>query len=252
MSSTNRGGVREEQDFYETRRQDAIDMIERLAASFNPKVICEPMAGRGALVKVMREVWPHAHIIANELNAERASKLAGAGADEVYVGDMFRQGWVEKLPPIDLTLTNPAFLFSDECAKRMIPRSHHAVFLQRLGWLATVERLPFWQSQRYDFGVLSRRPHFAASLKCGNREGKGKTSVARPCGWAVVQYLDDPRPKTCPGCREHHGREAPVDVSTSDSADYCWYDFYAESQNQHFHLGWRESMEQGDLLQGVA
>lgn len=226
-------------------------MILRIADHFTPRVICEPMAGRGALVRVMREVWPHAHIIANELNAERASKLAEAGADEVHVGDLFRQGWIEKLPPIDLTLTNPAFLFSEQCARRMIPVSHHAVFLQRLGWLGSVERLPFWQSQRYDFGILARRPHFAASLKCGNREGEGKTRVARPCGRAVVQYLDDPRPKTCPGCREL-GREAPVDVSTSDSADYCWYDFYRESRNQHFHLTGQVQTAATGMLPGVA
>jgi len=250
MSSTNRGGVREEQDFYETRRQDSIEMVELLAERLTPRVICEPMAGRGALVKVMREVWPNAHIIANELNVERAALLAEAGADEVHVGDMFRQGWLERLPRIDLTLTNPAFLFSEQCAKRMIPVSHHSVFLQRLGWLATVDRLPFWKAQRYDFGILARRPHFAASLKCGNREGTGKQRVPRPCGWAVIQYLDDPRPKTCPGCRDL-GREAPVDVSTSDSADYCWYDFFAESLNQHYHLGQVEAAEQPSLL-GVA
>jgi hypothetical protein len=251
MSSTARGGVREESDFYETRRQDSIGFVQHLAERFTPRVICEPMAGRGALVKVMREVWPHAHIIANELNAERASKLAEAGADEVFVGDMFRQGWLERLPNIDLTLTNPAFLFSEQCAKRMIPVSHHAAFLQRLGWLATVERLPFWKAQKYDFGILARRPHFAASLKCGKHDRVGKKKVPRPCGWAVIQYLDDPRPKTCPGCREL-GSEEPVDVSTSDSADYCWYDFYAESLNQHFHLGKIEQAEQGDLLKGVA
>jgi hypothetical protein len=246
MSSTNRGGVREENDFYETRRVDSIEMIRRLAKRFTPAVIVEPMAGRGALVRVMRDVWPQAKIVANELNEERASQLKDAGADVVLVGDMFRQSLRSELPvKIDLILTNPAFKFAFEAAQKCIPWADHTVLLQRLGWLGSAERLPFWSRERYDFGILAQRPSFAASLSCGRVDGKGKAKVKRPCGWAVIQYLDAPRAESCPGCGEG------VNVSTSDSADYAWYDFYAGSKNQHFHLGHVEQVEQGQLL-GVA
>lgn len=247
MSSTNRGGVRETEDFYETRECDAIGMIEKLSRQIRPDVILEPMAGRGALVRVMRKVWPGAYIIANELNVERATALRESGADLVLTGDMFRQSFRDEMPRIriDLCLTNPAFKFALEAAEALIPMAQHTVLLQRLGWLASAERLPFWRKQRYDFGVLASRPSFAASLSCGRVEGKGKTKVKKPCGWAVIQYLDAPRPETCPGCGEG------VNISTSDSADYCWYHFHANSLNQHYHLGEAEEVEQG-LLKGVA
>lgn len=253
MSSTNRGGVRESEDFYETQERDSVEMVERMRA-FMPERprIFEPMAGRGALVRVMRKVWPGAYIVANEINPSRAAELAASGADTVVTGDLFspelgmRLNW-----NFDLALTNPAFKFALETAEFLIPRVPHVVLLQRLGWLASSERLPFWAKQRYDFGILAARPSFAASLSCGRTEGKGKAKVKRPCGWAVIQYLDAARPDTCPGCRAV-GIESPVNCSTSDSADYCWYHFCKDSQNQHFHLGRVDAAEQGDLLKGVA
>ena len=82
MSSTSRGGVREEDDFYETMREDAIEAVERLRPYLpDAPVIFEPMAGRGALVKVLREVWPKAYIIANELNQARAEQLVFGAMD---------------------------------------------------------------------------------------------------------------------------------------------------------------------------
>lgn len=247
MSSTNRGGVRETEDFYETRECDSIEMIERLARTTTPKIIVEPMAGRGALVRVMRKVWPNAQIIANEINEARSADCRAAGADLVLTGDMFRQSFRAEIPAekIDLVLSNPAFRFALECAETCIPWATDTVLLQRLGWLASAERLPFWRNQRYDFGILASRPSFAASLSCGRVEGRGKTKVKKPCGWAVIQYLDAPRPTECPGCGQ------AVNVSTSDSADYCWYHFHRGSKNQHYHLGASEAVEQG-LLAGVA
>ena len=255
MSSTSRGGVREVDDFYETQPDAALPMIERLQGTTSlpsAPVIVEPMAGRGALVRLLRKAWPAARIIANELNDERASELEEAGADVVLRGNMFRQGFRREVRAAaggrdpDLAFTNPAFSLAQECQRDLFAWCGRVDLLQRLGWLGSQDRLPFWVKQRYDLGILAQRPSFAASLSCARYDGHGKTKVKRPCGWAVVQYLDAPRAETCPVCG------AGVNVSTSDSADYAWYDFYAESKNQHFHLGEVENVEQGSLDFGEA
>jgi hypothetical protein len=259
MSSTSRGGVREVDDFYETQPEAAVPMIDRLRGTSLPSapVIVEPMAGRGALVRLLREAWPKAVIIANELNEERAGELERAGADVVLRGNMFRQGFRREVIAAaggrtpHLAFTNPAFSLAQECQRDLVAWCPRVDLLQRLGWLGSQDRLPFWVQQRYDLGILAQRPSFAASLSCGKVEGRGKQKVKRPCGWAVVQYLDAPRHETCPGCRGA-GIESPVNCSTSDSADYAWYDFYAESLNQHFHLGRVETAQQGTLAFGEA
>lgn len=254
MSSTNRGAVRSDDDWYETQPEAALPMLERLQGTTSlpsAPVILEPMAGRGALVRLLRQVWPAARIVANELNDERANELEESGADVVLRGNMFRQGFrrevlaAAKRAP-DLVFTNPAFSLAQECARDLMVWCPRVDLLQRLGWLGSQDRLPFWVKQRYDLGILAQRPSFAASLTCARYDGHGKTKVKRPCGWALVQYLDAPRAETCPGCG------AGVNVSTSDSADYAWYDFHAQSLNQHFHLGEVENVEQGSLDFGEA
>lgn len=266
MSSTSRGGVREEDDFYETQREDAIEAVERLVPYLptNP-VIFEPMAGRGALVKVLREVWPQAYIIANELNAGRAEQLRDAGADWVMVGDLFRQGlWLEMpdVGPPQLAFTNPAFKFATQCVTTLFPRVPHVKILQRTNFLHSKKRLGFWQQNKANIDLLPERPSFAASLACDDHvitvkegaipdgfspikvsEGKKPKAKRAGCDWAVIQYLDAPRAKTCPNCGN------PVRVSTSDSCEYMWAHFFLSATRTFHHLG-SQVAEQG-LLKGV-
>jgi hypothetical protein len=244
MSSTSRGGVREADDFYETREGDAVEMLERLKLVLPERPhILEPMAGRGALVRLMRKVWPNAVICANEINAERASLLKDAGADVAVCGDLFRQNlWDDFVLDFDIAFTNPAFKFATETAKVLIGRVPHVCLLQRVNWLASKARLPFWQRAPADIGLLPERPSFAASLSCGRYEGRGKTKVKKPCGWAALQYLDAPRPTECPGCGD------AVRVSTTDSIEYAWFHFYAGSKRQYFHLAAQVPDEQQEML----
>lgn len=265
MSSTSRGGVREEDDFYETLREDAIEAIERLKP-YMPEapVIFEPMAGRGALVKVLREVWPKAYIVANELNKARSDELRDAGADFVLVGDLFRQTLWQEMPlkvgPPALAFTNPAFKFAVECVTTLYPRIPHVKILQRTNFLHSKKRLGFWQQHKANIDLLPERPSFAASLACVDHitttpgldghapiktaEGKKQQWKRAGCDWAVIQYLDAPRPKTCPKC------DNPVRCSTSDSCEYMWAHFFNSATRTFHHLG-SQVAEQG-LLAGVA
>ncbi len=267
MSSTNRGGVREEDDWYETQASDALEAVERLKP-YMPEapVIFEPMAGRGALVKVLREVWPKAYIVANELNAGRAEQLRAAGADWVMVGDLFRQSlWLE-MPDVGLPVlafTNPAFKFATQCVTTLFPRIPHVKILQRTNFLHSKKRLGFWQQNNANIDLLPERPSFAASLACEEHiitvkdggipdgftpmrvsEGKKPKAKRAGCDWAVIQYLDAPRPKTCPKCGN------PVRCSTSDSCEYMWAHFFNSESRTFHHLG--EQVAEQPMLAGVA
>ncbi len=236
MSSTSRGGVRSELDFYETQPEDSRPEIERLKAFFvgrSPRRILEPMAGRGSLVREMRLAWPEAEIVAVELDPGRAELLEAAGASQVVNADLFSlsNAFFEDF---DLALTNPAFVCAEQCVEVLRKHIPHVVILQRANFLASLDRAAFWDAHPADFRMLRKRPGFAASLQCGRTDAKGKKDS---CGWKAIQFLDSPRPKDCPGTFEGSKCQAKVLCSTTDSCEYCWYHFFAESTRQYGFVG---------------
>lgn len=251
MSSTSRGAVRSENDFYETQRVDALPMLVKLRAHLPPKPsFWEPTAGRGALVRLLREQFPDAYIEANEIDADRAKELESAGADRVTNFDLFDVAKFEKRAGgFDCAFTNPPFFCATQVAERLFPACTHTVLLQRVNWLASLDRVEFWRQHAADAWLLPKRPSFAASLKCGRVDTKGKPD---PCGWKVVQYLDSPRPRDCPGTFDGAPCQAKVLCTTNDSIEYAWFHFHPDSLRQYGHLGRIETAEQGDLLKGVA
>jgi hypothetical protein len=244
VSSTARGGVRSENDWYETQPEDAgpaIAVISRLLPK-RPLRIVEPTAGRGAIVKVLRFAFHDARIHANELDPERASVLKAAGADSVTNMDVFKpDALLESRIRWDLAFTNPPFVVAQRVVERCLAVADHVVVLQRINFLASLERLPFWQSHPADFHILPRRPSFAASLGCGRMNGKQKN----PCGWKRIQYIDDSRPSNCPEC------QAKVLCSTTDSCEYAWFHFYEGSLRQYGHIGGLVEDDGQSILKGV-
>lgn len=249
MSSTSRGGVRADWDFYETQPEDSRPEIERLKTLFSGKSprILEPTAGRGALVKELRRAWPEAEIIANEIDPGRAAQLEAAGANVVTNSDLFQLP-ASYFDGFDLALTNPPFVCAMEVVQLLRRHIPHVVILQRANFMASIERAAFWDAHPADFRMLRRRPSFAASLQCGRVDAKGKKNG---CGWKVIQFLDSPRPRDCPGTYEGAPCQAKVLCSTSDSIEYCWYHFYAGSKRQYGFIGRAESTVQAALA-GVA
>jgi hypothetical protein len=239
LSSTNRGAVRSESDWYETQAVDAAPMLAKLTPllSSAPSIF-EPTAGRGALVRLLRAAFPFSHIDANEIDPERCETLKTAGATFVTNFDLFDDSRIPRKPVYKLAFTNPPFFAAQAAAEKLVEMAEHVVLLQRVNWLASLDRLDFWRKHAADVWLLPKRPSFAASLKCA-REPK-------PCGWKLTQYLDSPRPKTCPSC------QAKVLCATSDSIEYAWFHFHADSIRQYGHLGRITTVEQGDLLKGVA
>jgi hypothetical protein len=208
--------------------------------------IFEPTAGRGALVKLLRKAFPLSYIVANEIDRERYETLRDAGADCTTHLDLFDDVRIRRERDFDLAFTNPPFFVAQQVAEKLITMADHVVLLQRCNWLASLDRLEFWQRNAADLWLLPKRPSFAASLKCGREEKRGG------CGWKRTQYLDDARPTRCPGEWQGAPCQARVDVSTTDSIEYAWFHFHAGSLRQYGHLARLEPARQQSLLEGGA
>lgn len=219
MSSKSRGSESVESDWYatpaETTRAPLRELAAEIAADCPGGVvrrICEPTAGKGAIVKVLREFFPHADIVAHELDRTRFNMLNGLKLCEAHCGD-----YAETSVPAnhyDLSVINPPFTIARSIVEKAHIESRHTLPLLRLGFLSSAKRKLFWRKHPADLLPLSFRPSFAASLSC---IGDGKKKVkANGCGWGVIQDLEAERTKVCPACT------GKVNVTTADSADYLW------------------------------
>lgn len=220
MSSKGRGADSVESDFYATPAWATTAILKGLFETSahlfighdRPLRILEPTAGKGAIVKVLREWFPNAVIDACELDRARAEQLSASGlCNNVTQGDFADfQGHGYKY---DLILTNPPFTCTISIIERCFPfvaDNGRIVHLLRQAILASTERAPFWKRNAAQQYILPRRPSFARSLKCGE---------PKRCGWATIQELDASRPEKCPGC------SGKIASTTSDSADYAWFVF---------------------------
>ncbi len=151
-------------------------------------------------------MWPEATISACELDPDRAACLKDAGANIVVVG-----GATEvRFPDVDLCITNPPFSLAMDFIKIGQRVAHHSAVLERLNYLGSLDRAPFWRAYPPELLILPRRPSFAASLKC-------KRKAFPVCGWKATMMLDDDLPRACPMCG------AQVSKVTTDSVEYAWF-----------------------------
>jgi hypothetical protein len=210
MSSTSRGAQRNADDFYETPAWATRAVLRTIPweGDCRPHIL-EPMAGRGMIVRELRVRWPDAVITACELDPSRASCLTQAGADHVLVGDLFQQQFSSKF---DLCIGNPAFSLAMPTIELGMKWSVQTSLLERLNYLGSQDRAPFWRKHPPDLLILPRRPSFAASMKC-----KARAGAAGSCGWKATFMLTDEMPRVCPGCG------CQVSKVTTDSVEYAWF-----------------------------
>lgn len=227
MSSKNRGAESVESDFYATPADCTRAMLNEIAPRFFTEHramgkafrILEPTAGKGAIVKVLREFFPEAHITAIELDRGRFDILEATGLCDVTIcGDYAQQEFGQD--QFHFAPLNPPFTIAQAIVGKAIHDAQHTVALLRLGFLGSAKRRPWWRQLKMDPLFLSERPSFAASLKCQGHTTQMREKV-KGCGWALIQELDAQRPKKCPQCTD-----GLVSVSTSDSADYMWAHFW--------------------------
>ena len=111
-----------------------------------------------------------------------------------------------KIPKVDLIVTNPPFSLTLEFITNALTESDCVIILQRLNYLGSKTRKPFWsQNPPTHLFVLSERPKFIA--KCKNKQCDNNDSYR----------IIEPAFK-CVDCGEEVKPQ-------SDSTEYCWFVF---------------------------
>lgn len=186
--------------------------------------ILEPSCGKGAIGKVLREVYGGSVTITGvEIDKKRAKAAAKATVldtfsslqptpvlkvfDKVICSDFYK---VEP-EPYDLLLTNPSFSiwqpFADHCFK-----FGPTTLLLPFNVAASKKRMQWWHEHPAFLRVLSKRPSFAISVKCVMATKKNKFQ----CDFQEMIGLDEAPRETCPQC------DSRITTTRSDASEYCW------------------------------
>jgi predicted RNA methylase len=214
MSSTNRGAVRERDDFYETPAW-ATDLIIPIVGppedTLKGKRVLDPFAGRGAILNVCK-TW-NAQTLGMEIDPGRHIHCAtagsvcgtGGGYHACGLGDAFKAG----LPACDLIITNPPFSRAREAAELCIRQAPVVAMLLRLAFLESAERVDFHRKHPADVHVLARRPSFLTpeQKKRMHEESLERWRVELEA-WQRSRVGEEPKRPSPPG---------------TDSAAYAWF-----------------------------
>ncbi len=211
MSSTNRGTVREVDDFYRTPSWCVDALVEHLHIPAGSTVL-DPCCGDGAILDALKV---HGHRpVGLELHLGRL-KVSGLAHEVVHRNALDAARWVMPGSPIGAVVTNPPY----KDAAKFVERALHEGFakgagqvamLLRLGFAASAKRAAFHNANPARMLVLSSRPSFARSVKC--------VKPKKECGWGSLWSAIGPVPPACPDC----GAKVKV-ASATDSADYAWF-----------------------------
>lgn len=174
MSVTGHNDVRRADDYYATPAwcvRAILPHLVRVGLHIPPSgkgdVILDPCAGDGAILRVVRDVWPEATIAGIELDQVRAESSGATCADALAVA------WGRPR----LIVTNPPFGLAMEFVQRAleeVARGGTVAMLLRLPWLASQRRAEWIRANTPSVYVLPRRPSFT-----------GKGSDATDYGWMV-------------------------------------------------------------------
>lgn len=222
MSATNRGGKRSPADFYRTPKWPVKRLLEAVDLSAC-KLWLEPGAGDGSVISSTRAyggspfgaIWT-----AVELREECRAQLHDAGASIVHVGDFLQ--YTPQLPvPFDVAIGNPAFSIAMETVRKCIELARRTLLLLRLDFLGSAKRCAFFREHTPDVYVLPNRPCFVLSVSCSEKKKTG-------CDYAATfdPRRSDDVPQGCPAC------DAPLNISTSDSCDYAWFEFSSQRKTE--------------------
>lgn len=160
MSSTARGGKRSPADNYQTPPMATEVLLRRLRLCGGRWL--EPGAGGGAIIRVVNARRGDVQWTAVETRKQCERRLRAAGAQRVVIADFLR--WA---PPrgeaFAVVLANPPYRAAMTFIERslgLLRPDGCAVFLLRLGFLATEKRHAFMVRHVPDVYVLPQRPSF--------------------------------------------------------------------------------------------
>jgi hypothetical protein len=187
MSATGRGGIRLDDDAYETPLWTFDQFRPFLEGICNHhRTILEPGAGVGNLVKGLRGAFPNAGITAMEIRGECEPFLHDAGADRVIITN-FEDPNVVDYGRYDLIFGNPPFggkkylkgggenpcyglwLRFVKKGLTLLSDGGALIFLLRAAVLEGTDRNDWMRNHVPDVYVLPKRPSFT---------GKGQDSTA--------------------------------------------------------------------------
>jgi hypothetical protein len=177
VSSTGRGGKRCEADFYETPEW----VTARLLDVWKPgrdALLIEPAVGNGAIIKAMNKLLPDPasfwlgydirDMAVHHLCRFRQTDFLADGAQLATDLTEVCWGFAEEGKSFRTmhVITNPPFSVAEEFLRksRLLYPTADLVFLLRLNFLASIERLPLWRDLGVpDVHVLPNRPSFTGA-----------------------------------------------------------------------------------------
>ncbi len=209
MSSTNRGGEREEEDKYFTRYPVALGICEALKGYGieAPRKILEPSAGTGAFVSCAAEVWRPETLIYNDIDTSLmlTEHLLRAGQHAHFI--VAQESDFLLMPEAgdyDLVIGNPPYSEAEKHVRKaltMIREDGVVAFLLRVNFLAGIERTAgLWAEHPHEFmGVLDKRPKFVDGWRI-NKHNKKVKKGTDSCEYAVFVWRKE-RPEYEPVTR---------------------------------------------------
>jgi hypothetical protein len=159
----------EELDVCLTPPELAIAICDLFARRIEPNVtrILEPSAGAGVFVRAARLAWPKSDITAMDIREECRADLEAAGADDVDIRALEDQDICDSRP--ELVIGNPPFALAEHHIRLLLAamnKGAYLVFLLRLGFYESNERLDFWNEHPEKFFIpVVPRPGFKLNGK---------------------------------------------------------------------------------------
>ena len=174
MSSTSRGGQRNEADYYPTPAWCVHRLLE--AVSLPGGEWLEPAAGDGAIIRAVAEKRTDIRWTAMDIRPECKEPLNKlADPTQVFAGGWnFLDGHFGGCE-FDVVITNPPFRLAMDFVMASLPCARFVAMLLRLNFLASEERSELMRTNAPDVYVLPNRPSFV---------GGGKTDSIEYC-WLV-------------------------------------------------------------------
>lgn len=167
MSSTKRGTEREGDDFYPTPAWCTHRLLDRLSLPDGSWL--EPCAGDGAIIRVLQERKPAAHITAIEIREECGPQLTALmDPRNVYITNLLDVPIRSTEPIFDVGFSNPPFNQAQEIVTHTRKLCRITVMLLRINFLGSDKRVPFFRDWMPDLYILPNRPSFT---------GKGTDSI---------------------------------------------------------------------------
>lgn len=167
MSSTKRGGLRSEADFYITPPWCVHRLVENV--DLPGGIWLEPAAGDGTLIRSVMEKRSDIDWYATELREECQPLLQPLVGSKLRIGDFLAMpdsdflGSPEALLPekAQVLITNPPYRLAQEFIERSLRLAHHVAMLLRLNFLGSEQRHVFMEMCPPDVHILPNRPVFS-------------------------------------------------------------------------------------------